>query len=52
MRGELAAFRGEVREDHAALDARVRGVQVELAKVDQRLETVERVVLPPVPPAA
>ena len=52
MRGELATLRREVREDHAALDARIRDVGVELAKVDQRLETVERAILPQAPPAA
>ena len=52
MRGELATLRREVREDHAALDARIRDVGVELAKVDQRLETVESAILPQAPPAA
>ena len=47
----IDALRREVREDHAALDARLREVQVEFARVDQRLATVERVVLPPAPPA-
>ena len=48
----IDALRREIREDHAVLDARLREVQVEFAKVDQRLATVERVVLPPAPPAA
>ena len=48
----IDALRREIREDHAVLDARLRDVQVEFAKVDQRLATVERVVLPPAPPAA
>ena len=51
MNDRIDALRREVREDHAALDARLREVQVEFAKVDQRLATVERVVLPPAPPA-
>ena len=42
----------ELREDHAALDARLRGVEIGFAKVDQRLETVERAILPQAPPAA
>ena len=48
----IDALRDELREDHAALDARLRGVEIGFAKVDQRLETVERAILPQAPPAA
>ena len=51
LRGEFDAFRRELREDHAALDARLRGVEIGFAKVDQRLATVERAILPQAPPA-
>ena len=52
VRGDLEKLRRELREDHAALDARLRGVEIGFAKVDQRLETVERAILPQAPPAA
>ena len=52
MRGDLGTLRGDAREDHAGLDARLRSVQVEFGKVDQRLQTLERVVIPQAPPAA
>ena len=52
VREDVEKLRRELREDHAALDARLRGVEIGFAKVDQRLETVERASLPQAPPAA
>ena len=36
----------DLRDDVRGMDARLRAVEVALAKVDQRLLTIERVVLP------
>ena len=50
LRGEMHAavgsLRGDMREDHVRFDARLDAVEVALGKVDQRLLTIERVVLP------
>ena len=35
-------LRGDMREDHRALDARLRAVEIQFGKVEQRLETVEQ----------
>ncbi len=54
MRAEMADMRADFRADMrdmragmAAFDARLDAVEVALGKVDQRLLTIERVVLPP-----
>ena len=47
VRGEMSDLRAEIR----ALDARLRAVEIELGKVNQRLTTLERAVLPAAPPA-
>ncbi len=52
MNARIKAFRGDMREDHKGLDARLRNVEIEFGKVGQRLEALERAVLPQAPPAA
>lgn len=42
LKGEIAVLRDDVR----SMDARLRAVEVAFGKVDQRLETLERAVLP------
>ena len=44
-----AAIRG-LRADHVGFDGRLRAVENALGQVDQRLLTIERVVLPPASP--
>ena len=44
-----AAIRG-LRADHVGFDERLRAVEIALGQVDQRLLTIERVVLPPASP--
>ena len=46
VRNEVAALWSDVDEDMDGLDARLRAVEVAFGKVDQRLATIERVVLP------
>ena len=46
VRNEVAPLRSDVDEDMDGLDARLRAVEVVFGKVDQRLATIERVVLP------
>ena len=49
MRAAHAAvdgLRDDMREDHARFDTRLDAVEVAFGKVDQRLFTIERVVLP------
>ena len=46
LRVDLRELRADMREDHARFDARLDAVEIELGKVDQRLLTIERVVLP------
>ena len=50
LRGELAGLRGELAAQIRALGDRLREVEIALGKVDQRLLTLERVVLPAQPP--
>ena len=47
---EMGADIRELRADHARVDERLRAVEFAFGKVDQRLLTIERVVLPPAPP--
>ena len=42
LKGEIAVLRDDLR----SMDARLRAVEVAFGKVDQRLETLERAVLP------
>ena len=42
----------DMREDYQGVDLRLRHVEVEFGKVGQRLETLERAVIPQAPPAA
>ena len=44
-----ADIRG-LRADHVRFDERLRAVEIALGQVDQRLLTIERVVLPPASP--
>ena len=44
-----ADIRG-LRADHVGFDERLRAVEIALGQVDQRLLTIERVVLPPASP--
>ena len=46
LRVDLRELRADMREDHARFDTRLDAVEVALGKVDQRLLTIERVVLP------
>ena len=46
VRAEVASLRAELRADLRRLDDRLRGVEIEFGKVDQRLLTLERVFLP------
>lgn len=46
LRAEIGSLRAEVRADLRRLDDRLRGVEIEFGKVDQRLLTLERVILP------
>jgi len=46
LRADLRELRADMREDHARFDIRLDAVEVELGKVDQRLLTIEHVVLP------
>lgn len=53
IRADLRDVRADLRDVRASvdsLDARLRAVEVGFGKVDQRLLTIERVVLPPSPP--
>ena len=52
LRNELRDFRVDVDTRMEGFDGRLRGVEVALGRVDQRLLVIERVVLPtPEPPA-
>ena len=46
LRVDLRDLCADMREDHARFDTRLDAVEVEIGKVDQRLLTIERVVLP------
>ena len=52
MNARIETLRSDMREDHQGLDTRLRNVEIEFGKVGQRLETLERAVLPQAPPAA
>ena len=44
--GQIADLRAEVRADVRRLDDRLRAVEVAFGKVDQRLLTLERILIP------
>ena len=46
LTGQIADLRAEVRADVRRLDDRLRAVEVAFGKVDQRLLTLERVLIP------
>ena len=46
---DLAAAVSGLRADLAAIDDRLRAVEIAFGKVDQRLATIERIVLPASP---
>ena len=48
--GEIADLRAEVRADMGRLDDRLRAVEIAFVKVDQRLLTLERVLIPAADP--
>ena len=52
MNAGIEALRSDMRKDHQGLDTRLRNVEIEFGKVGQRLETLERAVLPQAPPVA
>ena len=51
MNARIEALRSDMRDDHHELDTHLRSVEIEFGKVGQRLETLERAVLPQAPPA-
>ena len=46
LRAEIADLRAEVRAEVRRLDDRLRAVEIAFGKIDQRLLTLERVLLP------
>ena len=46
LAGQISGLRTEVRADVRRLDDRLRAVEVAFGKVDQRLLTLERVLIP------
>ena len=50
MRAEIRAVRDEMRENHNRLDERLRAVETGLAAVNQRLDTLERAIIPSAAP--
>ena len=52
MNARIEALRSDMRKDQQGLDTRLRNVEIEFGKVGQRLETLERAVLPQAPPVA
>ena len=51
LRGDMREDHREMREDHREFNTRLRNVEIEFGKVEQRLETLERAVLPQAPAA-
>ena len=49
--GRIDELRDDMREDHREFRTRLRNVEIEFGKVEQRLETLERAVLPQAPAA-
>ena len=46
---QIDGLRSDMREDHREFGTRLRNVEIEFGKVEQRLETFERAVLPQAP---
>ncbi len=46
----VAELREDMREDHRRFDDRLRAVEIGFGKVEQRLETLERAVIPSAAP--
>ena len=46
LAGRIADLRAEVRDDFRRLDDRLRAVEIAFGKVDQRLLTFERILIP------
>ena len=51
MRAEIQAVRDEMRENHNRLDERLRAVETGLVAVNQRLDTLERAIIPSAAPS-
>ena len=51
MMTEIGNLRTEIRADLRRMDDRLRAVEIAFGKVDQRLETLERIILPDRPEA-
>ena len=51
LNGQIDALRSDMREDHREFSTRLRNVEIEFGKVEQRLETLERAVIPQAPAA-
>ena len=51
VRDDTRSFRAEVNTRMDGLDTRLRNVEIAFGKVDQRLLTLERILLPPREPA-
>ena len=51
LNGGVRADLREMRAEMRAFDERLRAVEVAFGKVDQRLETLERAIIPAAPPA-
>ena len=49
LRNDMREDHREMREDHREFNTRLRNVEIEFGKVEQRLETLERAVLPQAP---
>ena len=50
LRGDLTGQIDDVKTDIRDMRTRLRNVQIDFGKVDQRLLTLERVIIPPVEP--
>ncbi len=51
LAADVAELREDMREDHRRFDDRLRAVEIGFGKVEQRLETLERAVIPSAAPA-
>ena len=51
VREDVRSFRAEVNTRMDGFDTRLRNVEIAFGKVDQRLLTLERILLPPREPA-
>ena len=51
LAASVAELREDMREDHRRFDDRLRAVEIGFGKIEQRLETLERAVIPSAAPA-